>query len=129
VFVNLRISGLEARVALLIVTPSNLHLIDGIQMQRDGSSKRLEWTEIISQKAAEKAAKTTMTPAEVVASVGSPSDSAAPKKKSIALKKSKSTAAEWAIDSEDEIAWMAKVWFQMLHSEYGYHRMPVDQVC
>lgn len=99
-------------------------------MQKDGPCKRLEWTEIVSQKAsaASKAAKAVLSPAEVVASVGGVDSAPSKKKSSTGLKKAKSTAGEWAIDSEEEINWMTKVWFQMLHSEYGYYRMPVDQV-
>jgi len=46
-----RINGLEARVALLIITPTQLHLLDGFQVQGDATKRRITWTEIVTQKA------------------------------------------------------------------------------
>ena len=111
-------------MALLIITPTNLHIVDGIQMFKDGPSKRLEWTEIVSQ-SAEKS-RAVLTAAEGVSSVSD----ALKKHPSVAdsvTKKSK-TVVDWSIDSEEEVTWLTKVWYQMLHSEYGYMRMPVEQV-
>ena len=111
-------------MALLIITPTNLHIVDGIQMLRDGPSKRLEWTEIVSQRSEKRRA--VLTAAEVVASVSDTQKTLS----SVADPSSKKSKGptDWSIDSEEEIAWMAKVWYQMLHSEYGYLRMPVEQV-
>ncbi|CAE7410894.1 lvsA, partial [Symbiodinium microadriaticum] len=99
-----------SRVALLIITPSNLHIVDGIQMQRDGHAKRLEWTEIVTQ-FSEKS-KVVLTAAEVVASV-SDHQKKAPSATGSSLKRLKSS--DWAIDSDDEVYTIFKRRYQLEH--------------
>lgn len=38
------------------------------------------------------------------------------------------TKLDWRAGSEDETSWLSDIWYQMLHADFGYHKMPLDQV-
>lgn len=134
-------SGLEARKALLVLTPHHLHILDGFQMNTHATQSELipvVWHEIVSQKVVEK--ETILTPAEVVAAAVLQKEEA-----TAALDASHShteafgsTVAACTERSKDngnissvaggEGEWLRKVWYQLLHADYGHFKMPINKV-
>lgn len=112
-----RISGLETRVALLIVTPNNLHVLDGFQVQGEGTKRRITWTEIVNQRPLSLDSRRRVQQVE-------------PPSRKLPLRKKSFTGAklDWRAGTEEENSWLSDIWYQMLHADFGYHRMPLDQV-
>ena len=92
-----------------------MHLLDGFQVQGDATKRRLTWTEIVNQKSMPYEYKR--------------KNSHEPIKRLPSRKKSFSgSKIEWKAGSEEESNWLSNIWYQMLHSDCGYHKMPLDQV-
>ena len=142
-------NGLEARKALLVITPNYVHVIDGFQMNTHATQSELVpivWSEIVSHVKAKKAP--VLTPAEVVAaavrqknlaeesgSAGEPRSRAASRSgaddvghraRSLSGFHKKKVASDLA--EEEEAAWLNKVWFQLLHADYGHFMLPLNKV-
>ena len=126
-----RINGLEAKRALFILTPQFVHIIDGFQMNTHPSQSELipfVWHEIVSHTKVKKAV--VLTPAEVVAAAVRQkdlADEAAINERS----RSKSISSRKTFISEcdsDEASWLTKMWYQLLHADYGHFKMPLSKV-
>lgn len=104
-----RVMGLEARNALLVVTSNAVHILDGFQLKHSADNERiLEWSQLVSQ--------------HKVLTDNAAND--APKKSG----QTRKNKAGWLAGNEEETVWLDKIWYQLLHVDFGYQRMSVDQV-
>ncbi len=107
VFMLCRIYGLEARSALLILTPSNIHILDGFQVVLGPNGEKvIEWSEIVSK------------------SLFTSGRSSPPKAARSSDRKSKTSTV-----ITDSNKWLEKIWYQLLHVDFGYFQIPLKQVC
>jgi hypothetical protein len=104
---------------LLIITPNYLHILDGFQVQGEGTKRRITWTEIVSQRPLSPDSKRRPQSLEPP-----PSSRKLPLRK----KSFTGTKLDWRAGTEEENSWLSDIWYQMLHADFGYHRMPLDQV-
>lgn len=102
-----RIFGLEARSALLVLTPKNIHILDGFQINMCASGEKvIEWSEIVSK------------------SVGSTGLSSSKRKE----KRITSLNRKQNLALENEKSWLDKIWYQLLHVDFGYFQIPLHEV-
>jgi hypothetical protein len=88
-------------------------------VQGEGSKRRITWTEIVSQRPLSPDSKRRPQSIEPQ-----------PTSRKLPLRKKSFTGMklDWRAGTEEESAWLSDIWYQMLHADFGYHRMPLDQV-
>jgi hypothetical protein len=107
------------------MTATNLHVLDGFQCIGEGPKRRLEWTEIVSQRPLIDTKRLSQSPSREARDKPQ-------RKSSYSRKKSFSNGAsrlDWKAGNEEECSWLDDIWYQILHVDCGYHIMPLEQVC
>jgi hypothetical protein len=145
-----RVSGLEAQPALLVLTATNLHLLTGFSIRPTGAGKAagtmkgsgervlVEW--VAASPAAKAAAAAVHGSASSTSLLGGADTMSAASLSSSSIgtgsaaQKGKLQAADAAYNAaavgldRKEQDWLQDIWKEMLTSDPGYHRMPLDEV-